>query len=273
MPERSIADIEIWRWGFFTHPGFHKSCADLLLADARLAAEEGRPEDALESIRAANGIASHLGEIETPSLLATTVQTLIRIQTQRQFFSNIMPAISFGGTDVAAWESALFPPLEVSGNFAQITKGEWNVTARQFLTPMLMDTADPLYPPDPEALLDAHASFFLKLVQDHEGIPIAQWQSVPVGHQIPGQHLSYRSRQLTDALMPGLKAWRKGWERVQHHQGLFQAAFSIIKGDPPPADPVHGQPYQWDPATRTLSPPDSPEFKEMDIEPIVIPAH
>lgn len=270
MPERSIADIEIWRFGF-THGRFHKSCADLLLADARLAAEEGRPEDALESIRAANGIASHLGEIETSSLLATTFQILIRNQTQRQFFSNIMPAISSGGTDVAAWESALFPPSEVSGNFAQITKGEWNVTARQFLTPMLMDTADPLYPPDPEALLDAHASFFLKLVQDHEGIPIAQWQSVPVDHQIPGQHLSYRSSQLTDALMPGLNAWRKGWEREQHQQGLFRAAFSIMKGEPIPPDPIFGKHYRWDPNARTLSLPDSPEFENMTVDQLVIP--
>jgi hypothetical protein len=52
---------------------------------------------------------------------------------------------------------------------------------------------------------------------------------------------------------------------------MANAAFAIMGGEPVPRDPVFGLPYGWDPATRTLSPPDSPEFKEMDIEPIVVP--
>ena len=40
------------------------------------------------------------------------------------------------------------------------------------------------------------------------------------------------------------------------------AAISILLGEEPPVDPVSGQPYRWDPATRTLSPPGDDDADE-----------
>ena len=40
------------------------------------------------------------------------------------------------------------------------------------------------------------------------------------------------------------------------------AATSILLGEEPPVDPVSGQPYRWDPATRTLSPPGDDDADE-----------
>ena len=61
-------------------------------------------------------------------------------------------------------------------------------------------------------------------------------------------------------------------QRAQSATGMMQAAFALMKGQPLPPDPVYGLPYQWDPATRTLSPPDSPEFQEMQLKPVVVSA-
>lgn len=270
MPERSMEGIDILRWGF-TPARFYKGCADVLLAEARLAAEEGNAAAALESIRAADGIAAHLGEIETPSLLSVTAQVLIHLEVQKQALATIIPSLPPGAVDLAVWEEAVVSPISGPKQFAHILKGEWSVTARQFLTPMLMDTEDPRYPRDPGDLLDAHAGFFLQTVRDHEGRPVSDMHRIPVIEQMDGSRLSYESRGLISNLSFGASAWRKGWERKQSVTAMVHAAFSIMGGEPIPTDPVFGLPYLWDPATRTLSPPDSPEFKEMHIEPIVVP--
>ena len=73
IPERSVAGIDLDRW-FFMPARFAKECTDALLLDARLAAEDGDTERAMSSVKAAVGFADHLGDVETPTLLATTVQ-------------------------------------------------------------------------------------------------------------------------------------------------------------------------------------------------------
>ena len=53
---------------------------------------------------------------------------------------------------------------------------------------------------------------------------------------------------------------------------MHQAAFAILKGQPVPNDPVYGQPYIWDPATRLLSPPAGPAFDTtLNLKPITLP--
>lgn len=51
---------------------------------------------------------------------------------------------------------------------------------------------------------------------------------------------------------------------------MTQAAFAIMKGEPLPLDPLSGQPYQWDEATRVLAVPNKSEFKER-ATPIIVP--
>jgi hypothetical protein len=53
---------------------------------------------------------------------------------------------------------------------------------------------------------------------------------------------------------------------------MTQAAFAIMKGEPIPKDPIHGLPYQWNPASRLLSAPDSPVFAGQNLQPITVPA-
>lgn len=72
-------------------------------------------------------------------------------------------------------------------------------------------------------------------------------------------------------LFVGSAAWSKGFLRAQSRFAMTQAAFAIMKGEPLPTDPIHGLPYQWDPASRQLSPPDDPAFTPLNLRPIIVP--
>lgn len=270
MPEQSIEGVDVHRWAFMP-ARLAKECSEALLLDARVAAENGDVAAALESIQASNGLATHLANVETPSLLAITVQILIQLQTQKYAFAEIMPALPPGQLDPAAWESALNPTVSPPGEFARIMKGEWSVIAREYLLPSLIDAEEPRSPPDPEAFLDAFAGHFLNVVQEHEGRAIPDWPNIP-GSDLPDiSHLSRRSQELFSMCFIGEHAWSKGMQRSLSIFAQSQAAFAIMKGQPIPNDPIYGQPYLWDPATRILSAPQTEAFKDLGIRPITVP--
>lgn len=271
MPERSVTGIDVDRFAFIP-ARLGKECAELLLLDARLAAEDGNAAVALESTRAALGLSEHFSAVETPTLLAATVQILIRQEVHAYALREVMPALPAGQLDPAAWESTLNPVVDPPAEFARLMKGEWNVTARQYLLPMLADTQDPKYPADPEALIDLHAGTLLRTVEAYSSTSPRDWPA-SVAPSIPDTAgLSRDSQDIVEILFVGARAWSKGMERSQSMTGLVQAAFSVMKGQPLPADPVYGLPYRWDPATRTLSAPDSPEFEELKLKPVIVPA-
>lgn len=270
MPEQSIAGIDVDRYAFMP-ARLAKSASDALLLDARLAAEDGNVGGALDSLRAANGLATHFSQVETPSLLAVTVQILVQLRTQSYALSEVMPALPPGRLDPAAWESAARPEVVAPDEYARIMKGEWNVTARQYLLPMLCDTTDPKYPADPDALIDQHAGYFTRIVQAYEGRAVSEWPDIAVTNYPDDSHLSRSSREANAMLFVGERTWSKGLVRAQSATALTQAAFAVLNGGPLPLDPIHGLPYRWDPATRILSAPDSPVFEEMALKPVIVP--
>lgn len=270
MPEQSIAGIDVDRYAFMP-ARLAKGASDALLLDARLAAGEGDVTRALESLQAAKGIATHLGKVETPSLLAVTVQIVVDLQVNSYALTDIMPALPPGRLDPAAWESAIRPTVVAPDEYARILKGEWNVTARQYLLPMLCDTADPKYPNDPDALIDHHAGYFSQIVETYEGHTVSEWPDIAITSFPDDSHLSRSSREASAMLFIGERAWSKGLVRAQSATALTQAAFAVMKGEPLPLDPIHGLPYRWDPATRTLSAPDSPAFEELSLKPVTVP--
>ncbi|MCW1924610.1 hypothetical protein OKA05_18745 [Luteolibacter arcticus] len=270
MPDRSTAGIEVNRWGFIS-ARLGKDASGALLMDARLAAEQGDPARALESIQAARGLADHFGQVETPSLLAATVQILLQLQVQAYALREVIPALPAGQFDPAAWERAVNPVVVAPAEFGRLMRGEWNVVSRDYVMPMLSDAGDPKYPADPEALIDFHASYFTRVLREYDNPSPAGWPSVSALPFPDNSHLSYESRQFTEMLFVGERAWSKGLQRSVSQTAMTQAAFAIMKGEPPPLDPVYGLPYGWDPATRTLSAPVHPAFEEDKFKPIVVP--
>lgn len=270
MPEQSNSGIGIDRWSF-PNARFAKSCAEALLIDARLAVEEGDFAGAMESVRAARGLGNHYTEVETPSLIGTTVKIVIDLQVQSRVLSELMPAVPPEQLDPAAWEAALDPQVAPPSTFGRLMKGEWNVTSREYLMPMLADANDPKYPRDPEALIDHQANSSLAIIRTYNSNSPADWATVAAPPFLDISQLSRDSRELAAALFVGASAWSKGMVRAQSQSGMTQAAFAIMKGEPIPKDPIHGLPYQWDPASRLLSAPDSPVFAGQNLQPITVP--
>jgi hypothetical protein len=270
MPEQSIEGIDIHRFAF-TGARLAKECSEALLMEARLGAENDDAAAALESIQASNGLAAHFANVETPSLLAITVQILLQMQTQKYVLEEVMPALSPGQLDPAAWENVLNPTVPGPGEYARIMKGEWSVISREYLLPMLVDTEELNGPPDPDAFLDVYAGYFINVVREHEGRSVTDWPNIPESEIPDISHLSRRSQKLIETFFIGQRQWQNGTQRAQSTFAMTQAAFAIMKGQPAPNDPIYGQPYLWDPVTRTLSPPNTEVFKELDLKPITVP--
>ncbi len=270
LPERSVAGIDVNRYGFFS-ARLAKGFSDMLLLEARLAAEEGNAAAALEAVRAAKGLGDHIGNVETPSLLGVTVQILLNLQVQSQALSQIIPALPPEQFDLAAWEAAVRPEVMPPAEFSRVMKGEWHVGVQQYLLPILCDTEDPKYPPDPDALLDFYSGGFAGIIASYDKPAAADWATA-AGPPLPYTgHLSRGSREVVEIMFVGERAWGKGLQRAQHVTGMSAAAFAIMKGQAIPADPIHGLPYVWDPATRTLSPPARAAFEGLELKPVAVP--
>lgn len=270
LPDRSVNGIPIERWGF-SSARLVKGWSDALMMDARLAAEQGDAAAALESVRAVKGLADHFGEVETPSLLAATVQILVQLNLQNQVMTHILPALPADQVDPEMWENALSPKASAPADFARLMKGEWAVSSTYFILPHLLDSEDPKTPPDGGELLDFYSTQFAEIVARHEGTASSdlsgvQWPAIP-----DDSHLSWASRQATKDLFIGTQAWRRGWDRSQSAQAMTQAAFAIMKGQPVPKDPVYGAEYLWNEQTRQLSAPDTEAFRGMSLKPITVP--
>lgn len=270
MTEASTAGIPVDRY-FFLQSRLAKECADALFMEARLAAESGDTAAAMESIRAAKGLADHLVGIESPTLLNATVQILLQLGLEQRVFSDILPALPAGSRDPAAWEAILDPKVGQPADFAGLMKGEWSVTLRYWILPSMLDPGEPNAPSDAGALLDAFSSPFAELARSHESAKFGDDPGWPFDAGTSAAGLSSESREMIEMLFVGAKSWNKGWLRSQNAHGLIQAAFAAMKDEPLPLDPLRGQPYRWDPATRTLSMPAGKEFDEMDIKPVIVP--
>lgn len=262
MTERSSNGIAAWRlWQIPAQ--LTKNCAETLMLQARLAAGQGDVATALESIRAAKGLADHLVQVETPTLLGAIVQLGIQRQLEKFVFTEILPFLAAGEIDPAAWENVLRPTVHPPAEFARIMKGEWSAGVRNFLLPVLLDADDPEALPDAGALLDAHAAPYVEIVRSHQPAKITDWPTLPLPADGDLTHLSKTSQTLAKAFQVHIASLQGGWVLAQSEFGLVQAAFAILKGLPLPKDPISGQEYGWDPATREVS--------LSDFDPLVLP--
>ncbi|MEO5913487.1 MAG: hypothetical protein ABIS50_04590 [Luteolibacter sp.] len=272
LPEQSVNGIPIDRWGFIA-ARFGKNCEEILVLEARVAAEQGDVAAALESVRAAKGLADHFIGIETPTLLAATVNILMQLNLENHVLRDIIPALPAGQVDPAVWEKVLNPTVSSPAEFARLMKGEWSASNRQWLLPFLLDAEGPDCPPDGGDALDFYALRFLETVRSHETATLTDLPTLELPPMSDPSHLSRSSRRVVEILSIGASAWRKGWDCSQSKFAMTQAAFAIMEGQPIPQEPVYGKDYQWDPATRQLSMPAGKEFEDLKIKPITVPKY
>ena len=66
---------------------------------------------------------------------------------------------------------------------------------------------------DHDALIDQHAGYFAQIVQAYEGHTVSEWPDIAVTSYPDDSHLSRSSRQLTQQLFIGERAWSRGLEQ------------------------------------------------------------
>lgn len=270
LPEHSNGDIPAEERinGFIS---YSQEAMRALLLDARLAADQGDISRALESIRAANGLADHLSETEDPIFLNTLVAGSLRNQVQSYVLSGILPFLPAGQVDVSAWQHAVNPIVRQPTDFARTMRGEWNTGLPTEFLPLLSDAADPSVPSDPDYLIESFTHYTKNLIQQGDTLTLADFANAPRRTENL-DHLSRRSRDLAESMgMGGGYDMTNAWILNQSRNGLTLAAFAIMNGQPVPDDPVSGKPYVWDAETRQLSPPDFPRYKTTRIKPITVP--
>lgn len=274
MPEQSAADVSIDRFSF-VGARLYKQCGDLLLADARLAAERGDAERSLQRIRATLGIARHWTEIETPSILMGTVATLVRLGVDAQVTQHILPALDLDHGALAEWQLELNDQGQGPGDLAELLRGEAYVSIRGMAIPLLARDDPGLSKhdiPDPDAFIDATVARLLGLASQVEDATMGSLATslTPDSVETP-EHLSPGARDAYEAFYIGTAGWSTGWTRAVSIHARTDAALAIMAGTEPPVEPITSLPFVFDPETRALSHPDDPRLEKIESDPITVP--
>jgi hypothetical protein len=274
LPDQSAAKVSIDRYWFIGYR-FYKECCDLLLADARVAAESGDTGRTVERVRATLGIAEHLSGIETPSLISETVAILVRLDVDGQVVQHILPTLDLDAGAIAEWGAVLKRRQPQPSDFAQLLRGDAYVAIGGLAIPLLVGNRDELTKkeiPDPDAFLDAVVSGMLDRVARIETATLIDMEDAlaPAYLEAPAG-LSPGAQEAYDAFQVGAGAWSRGWIRAASINVRTQAALAIMADQEPPVELITGLPFVFDPDTRTLAHPDDPRLDNIDAEPVTIP--
>jgi hypothetical protein len=239
-----------------------KEATDLLLMRARMEAERGSTETSLQSLQATMGLADHLDQIETPSLLHATVSILIRSSVSNQFFKRVMPALPDDSSDLSGWHQNR---ESSAGEFGRLLIGEWHTATRNITLPALVSGEEEWKGvSDPEALLDRWAGWVEAQAQACDRTDLGHLSNTLASIHVEGGGTSL------DELHSFMPLWSKAWVREQIQCQQQNAAFAYMRGEPLPNEPVTGKPFVWDEASQSITLPEDERLKEVHVDPIVI---
>jgi hypothetical protein len=268
-PDQSAKGVGFPKDGFF-QARLPKQMADLLLMRARLEAERGSTEASSQSIQATMGLANHLDQIETPSLLNGTVSILIRLSACRQFFENVLPALPGDGLDLSPWQQS----LDVASSPEELGRlliGEWHISNRYLAMPGIVGGEEMWKDlPDPELFFDRWADWSEALASGCNRSDLGHLSDTLSNIHVDTDGMSPQAAGLPELLEPGLTAWSRGWVRSQIVLHLQNAAFAYMRGEPLPNEPITGKPFVWDEASQSIKLPEDERLKDFDAKPLVI---
>ena len=265
-PDQSAKGISFPKGGF-VQARLAKESADLLLMRARLEAERGSPETSFQSLQATMGLANHLDQIETPSLLHASVSILLRLNASRQFFENVLPALPDDSSDLSAWQQG-FGATSSPEDLGRLLIGEWHILPQYLALPaMASGEAEWKDISDPEVFLDRWADWVEAQVRGCGGTDLGH-----LSDTLGGIHLEAdgTSHQVAGMLEVGLPFWSKGWVRSQIVWQQQNAAFAYMRGDPLTNEPITGKPFVWDEASQSVKLPEDERLKDFEVKPLVI---
>jgi len=278
LPKRSSANMPADYNGFISARDM-KVCSDILLMKARLAADAKDETEALRLVTANFHLASHCDQAEAVSLLGVTVGILIDLQVEDAILTKLLPALG-RDADLPRWRAALTsrPPSTVD-RFSNVLRGDWHATGVHLLFPTVLAMKD--RPEDYEELIRAYTSqfdSFSKMIQGQNHAILLNLPAMPS----PKVTLSSKSREILEMFNIGNTAWGKGYARASSIRARNLAALDLLvlekSGTALTAEsvstvtpePLSGEAFVYDPATRTISAPPA-IAEEAGVIPLALP--
>lgn len=259
LPDQSIRGIDYLRFNSQTGRLASEFSA-ILRSSAKVAFDAGNRDQALRYYEAAHGLARHLIDVEVTSMFNEVVSSVLRESIEASFRRDILPTLATDQEALRTWRETLFFEEGPCSEFSRVLEGEWNASVRNIILPAVLRRSAPfdaqIEEPDIEAFVDAYAS----MVDRASGAMMrSSWGrlKLPVDEfTIPDSGLSDESQDLLQGLVSGYQQFlRSAGQRATRH-AMNDAIISILLGERPMEDPVSGNPFRWDPATRTLSSPE-----------------
>ena len=260
LPDRSTKGIGFGRlYRSQTKTGI-SDLGKILTGLSRMTADDGDDTGALRFLSGVKRLGAHLSGTEAPSMLAKVLEEGMRAQAEKCFSAHHLERLADKPKALRQWRDALHAPEDRAEETRRALLGEWNYMMRVHLTPF-MTGEGPVFSEKGYAIKDqpgfiaaytrTHQAWMAELAAQPPGrFDISQWKSTAATGGLDAETAAMLQEMLhgIDGIVPalGTTATRSVRDR---------AAISILLGEEPPVDPVSGQPYRWDPATRTLSPP------------------
>lgn len=267
LKERSCAGVDPYRL-FFHPPEAVKNFTKVLLYDARLAANEGDKERALSRVRTAVRIGEHFSQVETVSLNAVVVSTLLEKVVLETTFNDLFPRLELTEGDYRKWREVISSG-HVNFGSKNISIGDFNIIFPVLSAPICesvwlfkLSGVDNTY--------DAMAECHLELMKlsaggyrdclDTKSLEVGLWDKV--------EKTPYFSRRLVRVLYVGIPAHIKTVTRASARFRYYDAALAQLGGEELPLELITETPFIFDSEKKVLTMPDDPILEQFEFEPI-----
>ena len=254
------------------------SAADHLLLKAQLAAEEGDEEGALRLVGLARNIGGHYRDVERPSLMGETITILVDLSALDATNHGILPALG-PSADLAGWRTVLASRCTPKA-LAHTMRGEWFCS----LGMMTLYLAHPeTTPPDPDRLVEVFTERFSREAKRLDQATLSDLHLLSGSLVHESSHgLSEKSSEILNWFSIGGQAWYRGFTRAALKHAHLDAGLELLQREQHGEDlttltacdtinPLTNEPFEFDPVTRTLPEPNSPDDHDLLIDPLPLP--
>lgn len=252
----------------------------VILLRARIAAEAGNENEALRLVTAAARLGAHYREIEHHSLLSETVAVLIDRWVRHHTFEYLLPVLG-QGVDLVRWQNLLNQHDYSAATFATVLGGEWFISARYLLYPVILDPSNPNAPKDAKALARTYAANFSSQIESTSKKQLVDLLTYDEKAFSDYEDLSEDSQEIAGMFMIGARAWAKGYVHTGLSVAQYDAAMELLiierkegsigaeAAERVVHNPINGEAFEYDPVSRTLSAPSI--SKDQETERLILP--
>jgi len=258
-----------------------KQAAELFMLQASLAADKGAGNEALHYFTLIGNLSDHFLRIETPFLLSETVAIIVELSRQEFAIKQVLPKLG-PSSDLQSWRSEFASLNYLSPQrFATILKGEWNTSAEYMTFPLLAMADKEGSLSDGKGCAMAYAAWIAE--QALKMNTASSWSDIEEEDlEARFKLLPTEQESMMSILSTGISSWARGIQRSARASALNLAvldllilerakgSFAVTDTQQITLDPITGEPFIFDPRTRTLRSPDTVGIT-FDVEPVTLP--